>query len=134
MSEKNKALVRRLIDEAQSNGKFDVIDELLADDFVDHTPLPGVPPTRDGIKMLFGYLRSAFPDLRVDVQEQIAEGEKVATRKVFEGTHRGEFLGAPPTERTISFEVIDILTFRGGKIAEHRVILDQAALQRQLVS
>jgi steroid delta-isomerase-like uncharacterized protein len=134
MSEKNKALVLRLIDEAQSNGRFDVIDELLADDFVDHTPLPGVPPTRDGIKMLFGYLRSAFPDLRVHVQEQIAEGEKVATRKVFEGTHRGEFLGAPPTERTISFEVIDILTFRDGRIAEHRVILDQAALQRQLVS
>jgi steroid delta-isomerase-like uncharacterized protein len=133
MSETNKALVLRLIDEAQSNGKLEVVDELLADDFVDHTPLPGVPPTRDGVKMLFGYLRSAFPDLQVHVQEQIAEGEKVATRKVFEGTHRGEFLGVPPTERTISFEVIDILTFRGGKIAEHRVILDQAALQRQLV-
>ncbi len=133
MSETNKALVLRLIDEAQSNGRLEVVDELLADDFVDHTPLPGVPPTRDGVKMLFGYLRSAFPDLQVHVQEQIAEGEKVATRKVFEGTHRGEFLGVPPTERTISFEVIDILTFRGGKIAEHRVILDQAALQRQLV-
>ena len=133
MSETNKALVLRLIDEAQSNGKLEVVDELLADDFVDHTPLPGVPPTRDGVKMLFGHLRSAFPDLQVHVQEQIAEGEKVATRKVFEGTHRGEFLGVPPTERTISFEVIDILTFRGGKIAEHRVILDQAALQRQLV-
>jgi steroid delta-isomerase-like uncharacterized protein len=132
MSETNKALVLRLIDEAQSNGKLEVVDELLADDFVDHTPLPGVPPTRDGVKMLFGYLRSAFPDLQVHVQEQIAEGEKVATRKVFEGTHRGEFLGVPPTERTISFEVIDILTFRAGKIAEHRVILDQAALQRQL--
>jgi len=133
MSETNKALVLRLIDEAQSNGRLEVVDELLADDFVDHTPLPGVPPTRDGVKMLFGYLRSAFPDLQVQVQEQIAEGAKVATRKVFEGTHRGEFLGVPPTERTISFEVIDILTFRGGKIAEHRVILDQAALQRQLV-
>jgi len=133
MSETNKALVLRLIDEAQSNGRLEVVDELLADDFVDHTPLPGVPPTRDGVKMLFGYLRSAFPDLQVHVQEQIAEGEKVATRKVFEGTHRGEFLGVPPTERIISFEVIDILTFRGGKIAEHRVILDQAALQRQLV-
>jgi len=133
MSETNKALVLRLIDEAQSNGRLEVVDELLADDFVDHTPLPGVPPTRDGVKMLFGYLRSAFPDLQVHVQEQIAEGEKVATRKVFEGTHRGEFLGVPPTERTISFELIDILTFRGGKIAEHRVILDQAALQRQLV-
>lgn len=132
MSETNKALVLRLIDEAQSNGRLDVVDELLADDFVDHTPLPGVPPTRDGVKMLFGYLRSAFPDLQVHVQEQIAEGEKVATRKVFEGTHRGEFLGVAPTGRIISFEVIDILTFRAGKIAEHRVILDQAALQRQL--
>src|SRR6185295_5726262 len=130
-AETNKVLVRRVVDEAQSKGNLAVVDELFADDFVDHTPFPGVPPTRDGVKMLFGYLRSAFPDLQVHVQEQIAEGEKVATRRVFEGTHRGEFLGVPPTERTISFEVIDILTFRGGKIAEHRVILDQAALQRQ---
>jgi len=84
------------------------------------------------VKTLFGYLRSAFPDLQVHVQEQIAEGEKVATRKVFAGTHRGEFLGVAPTSRVITFEVIDILTVRGGKIAEHRVILDQAALQKQL--
>jgi predicted ester cyclase len=126
-------MVLRLIDEAQCKGNLSVIDEMFADDFVDHTPLPGVPPTRDGVKMLFGYLRSAFPDLLAHVQEQIAEGNKVATRKVFEGTHRGEFLGAPPTGRTVTFEVIDILTFREGLIVEHRVILDQAALQRQLV-
>jgi steroid delta-isomerase-like uncharacterized protein len=132
MSETNKALVLRLIDEAQCKGNLDVVDELLSDDFVDHTPLPGVPPTRAGIRMLFGYLRSAFPDLQVHVQEQIAEGEKVATRKVFTGTHRGEFLGVAPTSRVITFEVIDILTVRDGKIAEHRVILDQAALQAQL--
>ena len=134
MSETNKAIVLRLIDEAQCKGNLSVIDEMFADDFVDHTPLPGVPPTRDGVKMLFGYLRSAFPDLLAHVQEQIAEGNKVATRKVFEGTHRGEFLGAPPTGRTVTFEVIDILTFREGLIVEHRVILDQDALQRQLTS
>jgi len=132
MSETNKALVLRLIDEAQCKGNLEVVDELLSDDFVDHTPLPGLPPTRAGVKTLFGYLRSAFPDLQVHVQEQIAEGEKVATRKVFAGTHRGEFLGVAPTSRVITFEVIDILTVRGGKIAEHRVILDQAALQKQL--
>jgi steroid delta-isomerase-like uncharacterized protein len=132
MSEQNKALVRRLIDEAQSQGKLDVVDELLAEDFVDHTPMPGVPPTRAGVKMLFGYLRSAFPDLHVHVQEQIAEGDKVMTRKVFAGTHRGEFMGAPPTSRPVSFEVIDILTLRGGKIAEHRLIVDQLSLQQQL--
>jgi len=133
MTETNKALVRRLIDEAQCQGNLDVVDELLSNDFIDHTPFPGVPATRDGVKMLFGYLRSAFPDLQVRVQEQIAEGDKVATRKVFAGTHRGEFLGAPPTGRPVAFEVIDILTFHDGKIAEHRVILDQASLQRQLV-
>jgi len=132
MIETNKAIVRRLIDQAQSNGNLDVVDELLWDDFVDHTPLPGVPPTRDGVKMLFGYLRSAFPDLQVRVQEQIAEGEKVVTRKTFAGTHGGEFMGMPATGRPIAFEVIDILTFRDSRIAEHRVILDQLDVQRQL--
>ncbi|HEY4640616.1 MAG TPA: ester cyclase [Thermoanaerobaculia bacterium] len=133
MSETNKALVLRLIDEAQCKGNLAVVDELFADDFVDHTPFPGVPPTRDGVKMLFGYLRSAFPDLHVHVQEQIAEGDKVATRKVFTGTHGGEFMGAPPTNRTVSFEVIDILTLRGERITEHRVIFDSAAVRQQLV-
>jgi steroid delta-isomerase-like uncharacterized protein len=133
MSETNKAVVLRLVDEAQCKGNLGVVDELLADDFVDHSPFPGVPPTRDGVKMLFGYLRSAFPDLRADVQEQIAEADKVATRKVFSGTHRGEFMGAPPTGKPVSFEVIDILTLRDGRIVEHRVVLDTGALQRQLV-
>lgn len=130
----NKTLVRRLVDEAQSNGNFAVIDELLAEDFVDHTPLPGVPPTRDGIRMLFGYLRSAFPDLHVRIDEQVAEGEKVVTRKTFIGTHGGEFLGVPATSRPVSFEVIDIMTVRDGRIAEHRVVFDQLSIQRQLTA
>ena len=132
MSLTNKDLVRRLVDEAQCNGNLVAVDELLSDDFVDHSPFPGVPPTRDGVKMLFGYLRSAFPDLRVRIDEQVAEGEKVVTRKTFEGTQQGEFLGVAPTGRPISFEVIDILTIRDGRIAEHRVVFDQLALQLQL--
>lgn len=133
-AEANKNLIRRLIDEAQSQGKLDVVDELLADDFVDHTPFRGVPPTRTGVKMLFGYLRSAFPDLQVRIHEQIAEGEKVVTRKTFEGTHQGEFMGVPSTGRPIAFEVIDILTVRDGRIAEHRVVFDQLAIQQQLTA
>ena len=128
----NKHLVRRLVDEAQSQGNLAVVDELLADDFVDHTPFPGVPPTRDGVKMLFGYLRTAFPDLNVRIDEQVADSEKVVTRKTFAGTHRGEFMGAPGTGRPVAWEVIDILTFREGKIAEHRVILDRMAIQQQI--
>ena len=84
--------------------------------------------------MLFGHLREAMPDLHVAVEEPIADDEKVVTRKTFRGTHRGEFLGVPATGRALSFEVIDILAFRDGKISEHRVILDQLALRQQLAT
>ena len=131
--EANKLVVRRLVDEAQSKGNIDVVDELLADDFVDHSPFPGMPPTREGVKALFGYLRSAFPDLQVTISEQIAESDKVVTRKTFLGTHGGEFMGVAATGRSISFEVIDILTLTEGRIAEHRVVFDSANIQRQLV-
>lgn len=133
-AEANKNVVRRLVDEAQSGGNLSVVDELLADDFVDYTPFPGVPPDRAGVKMLFGYLRAAFPDLRVRIDEQIAEGEKVVTRKTFEGTHRGEFMGVASTGRSIAFEVIDILTVRNGRVAEHRVVFDQLAIREQLTA
>ena len=132
MSETNKAIVRRLVDEAQSNSNFDVVDEILADDFIDHTPFPGVPPTRLGVRMLFGGLRAAFPDLHVTIDEQVAEGNKVVTRKTFRGTHRGDFMGAPPTNRPIAWEVIDILTLRDGRIVEHRMVTDRLSLQQQL--
>ena len=132
MSDANKQIVRRLIEEAQQGGNLEVIQELLAEDFVDHTPLGGLPPTRDGVLMLFAGMRQAFPDLRVTIEEQIADEEKVATRKTFEGTHRGPFLGIAATGNPIRFEVIDILTVRGGKIREHRVVADQLTLMQQL--
>ncbi len=128
----NKVLVRRFIDEAQNKGNFGVIDELCADDFVDHSPLPGLPPTREGIRILFGLLRAAFPDLRVVISEQIAEDERVVTRKTFVGTHGGEFLGLPPTGNHVEFEVVDIMTVREKRIIEHRVVFDQLGLLRQL--
>jgi steroid delta-isomerase-like uncharacterized protein len=131
-AERNKALVLRIVNEAQVRGELGVIDEIVADDFVDHSPLPGLPPTRDGIKMLFAGMRAAFPDLGITVSEQIADDEKVATRKTFHGTHHGDFLGIPPTGRPVSFEVVDILTIRNDKIAEHRVVFDQLGLLKQL--
>ena len=128
----NKMLVCRLVKEAQEGRNLAVVDELLAEDFVDHTPLPGVPPTRDGVRGLFAGLHAAFPDLRVTIHEQIAEGNQVMTRKTFEGTHGGTFLGIPATGNKISFPVIDILTLRDGKIREHRLIIDQLGLLQQL--
>lgn len=132
MSEVNKQMVRRLIEEAQQGGKLEVIDELLAEDFVDHSALPGLPPTREGVAMLFAGMRQAFPDLRITIEEQIADEEKVATRKTFEGTHSAPFLGVDASGKPVRFEVIDILTIRGGKIREHRVVVDQLTLLRQI--
>jgi steroid delta-isomerase-like uncharacterized protein len=130
--DQNKLLVRRLVDEAQVAGRLEVVDELMSEDFVDHTPLEGLPGNREGVRMLFAALRRAFPDLKVDISEQIAEDDRVVTRKTFHGTHGGPFLGLPPTGSPVRFEVVDILTFRDGRICEHRAVLDNLSLMQQL--
>jgi predicted ester cyclase len=86
----------------------------------------------EGLPLLFAALREAFPDLRVGISEQVAEADKVVTRKTFHGTHGGLFLGIPATGSPVSFEVIDILTIRDRKVCEHRVMLDKPGLLRQL--
>lgn len=128
----NKLLVQRLVRDVQEGGQLALIDELFGEDFVDHTPLPGLAATRDGVRMLFGGMLAAFPDLKITIEEQVAEGEKVVTRKTFEGTHRGDFMGIPPSGNPIAFSVIDILTVRDGRFREHRVVVDQLQLLRQL--
>jgi steroid delta-isomerase-like uncharacterized protein len=131
-TEQDKALVRRLVIEAQQNGNLDLVDEILAPDFVDHTPLPGLPPTRDGVKVLFSAFHTGFPDLRVDILDQISEAGTVATRKRFSGTHNGEFLGVPASGRSVELEVIDILRVRDGRITDHWVSADRLSLLTQL--
>ena len=128
----NKALVRRFIDEYQSKGDERVADEILADDFVDHSPFGPFPPDREGVKRLFAALRAAFPDLRAVVHDQAAEGDKVWTRKTFHGTNDGEFMGMPPTGKQVSFDVIDVLRLRDGRFVEHWNVVDSLGLMQQL--
>jgi steroid delta-isomerase-like uncharacterized protein len=118
-SEAAKAVVRRNTEEVQGGGNFDVFDELFADDFLDHTPQPGRTPDKAGARELYRVLRAAFPDFHADIHWQIADGDRVTTYKTYHGTHRGEFLGAPPTGRKIRFETVDVMRVRNGKIAEH---------------
>ena len=130
--EKNKRAMRKFVEEFQSGGNASVAEELLAPDFVDHSPFPGVSPDRDGVKRLFAALHVAFPDLRAVVHDQLAEGERVATRKTFRGTHRGEFLGISPTGRVVSFDVIDFVRMDKGRIAEHWNVVDLMGLLQQI--
>ena len=130
--DKNRRLMRRFVEEFQSGGNESVAEELLAADFVDHSPFPGVSPDRDGVKRLFAALRAAFPDLRAVIHDQLAEGDRVATRKTFRGTHRGEFLGISPTGRMVTFDVLEIVRIDKGRIAEHWNVVDLMGLLQQI--
>jgi steroid delta-isomerase-like uncharacterized protein len=131
-SQQNKTIVRRFVEEFQNGGNESAAEELLAADFVDHTPFPGVSPDREGVKRLFAALRQAFPDLRAKIHDQLSEKDRVATRKTFRGTHRGEFLGIAPTGRSVSFDVIDVVRIADGRIAEHWNVVDLMGLLQQI--
>lgn len=127
-------VVRRFVIEYQSEGNGSVAEELLAADFMDHTPFPGFGPTRNDVMRLFDTLRLAFPDLRVEIIDQLVDGDRVATRKTFHGTHRGPLLGLPPTEKPVSIRVCDIVRIQNGQIAEHWNVVDVAGLMTQLTT
>jgi steroid delta-isomerase-like uncharacterized protein len=129
--ERNKALVRHFVDEAQSRGNIAAVDQFMTPDFVDHSAVPGFPSTREGVKLLFGVLWAAFPDLQATIYDQVAEADKVVTRKTLHGTHRGEFLGVPPTGKRVAIEVIDILCLADGKITDHWCQIDLLGLLQQ---
>jgi steroid delta-isomerase-like uncharacterized protein len=128
----NKATVRRFVEEAQSRGRLSAVDEFFTLGFVDHNAPAGLPINREGVKMQFTMLRNAFPDMQAVIHDQIAEGDKVVTRKSLRGTHLGDFLGIPPTGKAVSLEVIDILRLVDGKIAEHWNTVDLLGLMHQL--
>jgi steroid delta-isomerase-like uncharacterized protein len=131
-AETNKATIRRIVEEIQNGDNLALIDELLAPNFVNHTPAPGLSPDREGIKQLLSMFRAAFPDGVMTIEDMIAEGDKVATRKTYRGTHQGEFLGLPPTGRHVSVGLIDMMRLVDGKVVEHWNVGDDLSLLQQL--
>ena len=118
-TEENKALVRRFVDEVQSAGNTDAIDEICSPEFVNHSAPPGAPSNREGVKQLTAMFRQAFPDSYFTIEDIMAERDKVATRKTFHGTHQGEFMGIPPTGQQGSMGLIDIVRIANGRVVEH---------------
>ena len=132
-TEQNKALVRRMVDEIFNRGNMNLADEFLASDFVEREELPpGIPSGREGVTQLTTMLRSAFPDFKATIDDLVAEGDKVVIRQTWRGTHRSEFMGVPPTGKSVSFGVIDILRIAGGKVVEHWGLMDSMSLMQQL--
>src|SRR4051812_12913452 len=96
-ADENKALARRFTEEVFNHGNFDLVDELLAPDSVDHNPMPGQPEGSEGVRWIARAMRAAFPDLHFAFEDQIAEGDKVVNRWTLSGTHQGALFGMPPT-------------------------------------
>ena len=118
--ERNKNAVGRFNREVIEQGNASAFRDLMDPQFIDRTAPPGVPNGPDGMQFAFNnVLRPAFPDLKVVIHEQVAEGDKVTTRKTLTGTHRGELFGIAPTNRAVSIEVIDIVRLKDGRYIEH---------------
>ena len=131
-AEDNKALVRRFVDEVQSGGNTDLIDEICSPEFVNHSAPPGLPADCEGIKIVTAMFRGAFPDSYFSVEDMIAEGDEVVTRKTFHGTHEGEFMGIPPSGRTVNVTLIDVVRISDGQVVEHWSVGDNLGMMQQL--
>lgn len=128
----NATIVRRFADEVITEGKIDLAAQFVWDDVVEQVPLPGQGPGLEGLKDVLRGMRSAFPDLIFAINEQISEGDKVASRFEWTGTHRGEFLGVPATGRFVRVWGIVIDRLEQGRIKDTRIIMDTLGLMIQL--
>ncbi len=132
MSEANKTISRRLTEEAFNQGKYDVIEELVAPTFVNHDPTTGDTKGPQGTRELIEGYRSAFPDLKLTIEEQVAEGDLVATRWTARGTHKGELMGIAPTGKESTVTGMSIEKITNGKIVESWNNWDTLGMMRQL--
>jgi steroid delta-isomerase-like uncharacterized protein len=127
-----KELCRRFYEDVVNGEDYDLIDELVAPDVVDHEEFPGIPEGREGVREFFKLMRAAFPDMRVSVEQVFGEGELAAVRTRTTGTHRGEFMGVPATDQSVDFEGIDIVRVVDGRAVEHWGLTDTMTMMQQL--
>jgi steroid delta-isomerase-like uncharacterized protein len=128
----NKDIARRLLEGAFNRNNLGLIDELVAADFIDHAPLPGLPPNREGFKQSFAIFRGVFPDMIYKIEDVIAEGDKVVIRWSAGGTQKGELMGIPPTGRKVAVTGTDIFRVANGKLAEMWLSWDMFGMMQQL--
>src|SRR5919202_4081010 len=132
--EENRASFRRYLEQAWNQGNLEVVDEVF-DRYVAHQPDGSVLERGpEDVKRFVGEFRSAFPDLRLIVEEQIAKGDKVVSRGTIRGTHQGEFRGMAPTGEEVDIPGMAVFRFsREGKVVESWDSYDQLSLMRQSI-
>lgn len=133
MSKKeNKAIVYRYMEEFWNAGNLAVADELIAAGFVNHSPVPGETPDREGLKRSVSAFYAGFSDQRFTTEDMVAEGDRVALRGTFRGVHTGAFTGIPATGREVVMTWFIMLRIEGGKITDRWANFDQLGFLTQL--
>ena len=131
-AEENKACQRRLVEEIINQGNMAVAPEVVAEDFVERDPFPGQEQGRQGLIDIIAMMRTAFPDLEWTIEEQVAEGDTLASYNVWRGTHQGVFLGIPPTGKRVTVPCMIFDYFVAGKLKESRLLMNSLSLMQQL--
>lgn len=129
----NEQVARRYFEEVWNRGNVAALDELLAPNYVNHTPsTPDPPRGPEGLESIVLAIRRAFPDLHYEIKDVIATKDAVVIRVVMTGTHRGDLFGLAPTGCRVQVDQINIERIRDGRIVEHWRVTDELKLMRQL--
>jgi steroid delta-isomerase-like uncharacterized protein len=132
MSEQKKQTIRRFWEEVFNNRNLDMIDDLVTTDYAYHGPAGQEIRGAEGLKQFLGMYFNAFPDMKVEIQDIFGEGEKIVSRVMGRGTHKGDLIGIPPTGKQVAIMVICTNRFEGGKIAEDWELFDMFGMMQQL--
>jgi steroid delta-isomerase-like uncharacterized protein len=130
-AEENKKLVREHYQSFFENDAA-AIKRQISPDFVDHEAPPGMGRGPESVITWRAMVGRSFPDLRANLDDVVAEGDRVAVRATWHGTHQGEFMGIPPTGRSVAFSGMVFFRISGGQIAERWATLDRLELMKQL--
>ena len=128
----NKAVYRRFIEEGFNQGRLATLDEVLAPNYVNHSAPPGVPAGAGGVKQIISLFRSAFSDFHIEIHEQAAEGDLVASRATFRGIHGGPLFGIAPSGRQVTMPGLSLVRVANGQIQEGWIQNDLLGLLQQL--
>jgi steroid delta-isomerase-like uncharacterized protein len=131
MSEDARSMVTRFYDGINA-GNLGVIDELIADDFVEREEFPGISRDKEGVRQFFTIFRTAFPDMRMEAHEVLVDGDLACVRATMSGTHEGDFMGMPPSGKRFEVTGFDMVRIRDGRVVEHWGVMDAMKMMQQL--
>ena len=132
MAKDNAAVVRGFVDEVITQGKIEAAGEYFWEDMVEQVPMPGQGPGLSGLQDVIRAMRAGFPDIVFQILEQVTEGDKVASRFEWTGTHRGDFMGIPATGRPVRVWGMVMDRLENGRIKDTRIIMDSLGMMGQL--